>query len=281
MPERALHRKPIGERLSPAVSVVLPTYDRERLLGRAGSSVLAQTYCDFELIVVDDGSTDGTRAVMRSMSDPRLRYLRLERNRGAAAARNAGIAVARGEYVAFQDSDDEWLPAKLELHMRAFETASPEVGVVYSDMHRVFADGTVRYRPSPTVLCGVLIDAMRGFYQVCGLGIQAAVIRRECFARVGGFDEAFAALEDLELFVRLAKRYRFERLPIALVRYYETDGISKDEAAKLHARRLLLSLYRADLERSDAAFVARESIALEVGPVRRSRRAEARLSPPV
>jgi glycosyltransferase involved in cell wall biosynthesis len=224
--------------------------------------VLEQTYGDLELIVVDDGSTDATMEIVRSIDDPRLRYVRLNGNRGAPTARNVGIARTTGRYVAFQDSDDEWLPAKLELHIAAFESCTPEVGVVYSDMYRVLRDGTARYRRSPSVERGVLIDPVRRFYQVCGLGIQAAVLRRECFARAGAFNEAFPALEDMELFIRLALRYRFHHLPLALVRYHDTDGLSKNEPAKVVARRLLLSLYRREIEREDLAFVARESSSL-------------------
>lgn len=98
----------------PTVSVVIPTYNRAHLVGRAIQSVLNQTYQDFEIIVVDDGSTDNTEEVVKSFNDPRIRYIRHDQNRGGSAARNTGIKMARGEYIAFQDSDDEWLPEKLE-----------------------------------------------------------------------------------------------------------------------------------------------------------------------
>src|SRR5262245_7829489 len=92
----------------PAVRIVLPTYNRAALLPRAIRSVLRQTYSDFELIVVDDGSEDATADAIQCFADPRLRYLRLPSNRGAGAARNAGIRMARAAFIAFQDSDDEW-----------------------------------------------------------------------------------------------------------------------------------------------------------------------------
>ena len=95
------------------VSVILPTFDRAELLPRSIGSVLAQTDGHLELIVVDDGSSDDTEGVVARLADPRVRYLRLPENRGLPAARNAGIAIARGEYVAFQDSDDVWAPDKL------------------------------------------------------------------------------------------------------------------------------------------------------------------------
>jgi glycosyltransferase involved in cell wall biosynthesis len=244
------------------VSVVLPTYDRAPLITRAIRSVLEQTFTDFELIVVDDGSTDGTPDAVADIADSRLRFIELGENRGAAAARNVGIRAASAPFVAFQDSDDEWLPTKLERHMRAFGTAGPDVGVVYSDMERIWDDGRREYHRSPDVVRGVLLDPVTRFYQVCRLGIQSTVIRRECFAEVGDFNETFPALEDLELFVRLSRRYLFRHLDVPLVRYYETNGLSKNMPAKIVARRLLLTLYGKELEQDDLTFVNHEAAAL-------------------
>ena len=120
----------------------------------------------------------------------------------------------------------------------------PEVGVVYSDMERIHRDGTREYHRSPDVVRGRLIDPATGFYQVCKLGIQSTVIRRECLAAVGGFNEEFPALEDLELFVRLSTRFAFHHLPVPLVRYHETDGISQNMPAKLVARELAAAALR-------------------------------------
>ncbi len=247
---------------APAVSIILPTWQRAALLGRAIRSVLAQTFPDFELLVVDDGSTDGTAMVLTGFRDARLRLLRHDTNRGAAAARNLGIRHARAPFLAFQDSDDEWAPDKLARHMAAFATCPPDVGLVYSDMERVHDDGRVTYFRSPAVPPGRLIDERTGFYQVCGLGIQATVIRRACLEAVGGFDEALPALEDLELFIRLSRACRFHHLAVPLVRYHETDGLSKDMRAKIAARHRLLELYAADLAAADAAFLDREHAAL-------------------
>jgi glycosyltransferase involved in cell wall biosynthesis len=247
----------------PRVSVILPTFNRATLVGRAIASVLAQTDPDFELIVVDDGSRDETAAVVdRFAADRRVRSLVLPANRGAAAARNVGVAESRGRFIAFQDSDDEWLPDKLERHLAAFAGA-PEVGVVYSDMQRVLFDGTSRYHRSPDITDDRLIDPRKRFYRVCGLGIQSTVIRREAFDLAGRFNELFPALEDLELFIRLSRRVRFLHLPLPLVRYHETNGLSKDTAAKVAARRLLLMLYERDLLQADPSFPGHERRALD------------------
>jgi len=115
-----------------SVSIVIPTYNRAGLLSRTIQSVLNQTYQDFEIIIVDDGSTDKTEEVVKSFNSKKIFYNRHEENKGANAARNTGIKASRGEYIAFQDSGDEWLPQKLERQMKVFENASPEVGVVYT-----------------------------------------------------------------------------------------------------------------------------------------------------
>lgn len=252
----------------PTVSIILPTYDRAWCVARSIRSVLCQTYEDFELIVVDDGSTDGTAEVVTGFADARIRYLRRERNRGAGAARNLGARHANGRLLAFQDSDDEWLPTKLERHVQVLEASRPEVVLVYSDMQRVYRDGGRRYHHSPTLVPGVLLDPLTRFYQVCRLGIQSTVIRRESFEAVGGFDEAFPVLEDLELFIRLSRRYHFHHLQEPLVLYHETDGLSHDMTAKLVARRRLLRLYWRQLVRDDPMFVLREYRAL-LGAARR------------
>lgn len=243
---------------SPTVSVVLPTYNRAGLIGRAIRSVLGQTYRDLELIVVDDGSTDDTAKVVEAFGDPRIRYTSLAHNRGAGAARNAGIQLARGRLLAFQDSDDEWLADKLERHVAAFAGCDAEIGVVYSDMYRIHRNGASVYHRSPAVIPGRLIDPATRFYQVCGLGIQSTVIRRQCFTAVGGFNEDFPALEDLDLFIRLSRLYRFQHLERALVRYFETDGLSSCMPKKIIARSMLLTLYSKDMTSSELDFLTRE-----------------------
>src|SRR4030043_1337098 len=105
---------------APTVSVIIPTYNRAHLVGRSIRSVLNQTYQDLEVIVVDDGSKDNTAEIVRGITDPRIVFLKHEKNRGVSAARNTGLKAARGKYIAFQDSDDEWLPQKLEKQLELF-----------------------------------------------------------------------------------------------------------------------------------------------------------------
>ena len=116
------------------VSVIIPTYNRETVIGRAIESVLKQTYPHFELLIIDDGSTDQTKRVVERIADERIRYILLEENGGVARARNVGIAEAQYDYIAFLDSDDEWMPEKLELQMERLLDSSLGFGAVYCRM---------------------------------------------------------------------------------------------------------------------------------------------------
>lgn len=243
---------------TPIVSVILPTYNRARLLPRSLGSVLAQTYSDLEVVVVDDGSDDDTEALVKGSGDARVRYVRLETRFGAARARNVGIGHAHSRYLAFQDSDDEWLPTKLERQMRAFES-QPDAALVYSDMYRVLADGRVFHHRSPTVVRGGLINPETRYWQTYMLGTQCVVIRRECLEQVGLFDHALPSFEDLDLFLRLAEHYDFVHLREPLVNYHENAGLSTDRRAELGARRRLVRKYLGVLLRTAPLFVVEET----------------------
>jgi glycosyltransferase involved in cell wall biosynthesis len=251
-----------GSGITPAVSIVLPTYNRAALLGRSIRSVLGQSYGDFELIVIDDGSTDETSDVVSGFRDPRLRYVPLARNAGAGAARNVGIRMARGKLLAFQDSDDEWLPSKLAKQMSAFERGSVGLGVVYSDMQRVMCDGTEIYFAAPSAPSGRLIDPANRFYQVGNLGVQSTVIRRECLEAVGHFNEELPAFEDLEMFIRLSRRCDFYHLREPLVKYYDTQGVSKDAYACWVSRKKMLKLYFKEILTHSPSFLVIETLRL-------------------
>jgi glycosyltransferase involved in cell wall biosynthesis len=234
-------------RVHPTVSVVIPTFNRAALIARSIQSVLNQSHADFELLVIDDGSIDDTADVVAGIYDPRINYVRLPNNAGAAAALNVGIRMSKGKFLSFQGSDDEWLSDNLAEHMSVFERSSRKLGVVYSDMYRILKDGSVRYHASPTVVSGRLVNPTTQFYQVYMLGSQSVVIKRDCLDATGYFNEELPALEDLELFIRLSKRFDFYRIPGPLVRYYETDGLSNNRHATLLARKLLVKLYYKEL----------------------------------
>jgi glycosyltransferase involved in cell wall biosynthesis len=231
----------------PTVSIIIPTYNREQLLGRAIQSALAQTYQDFELIIIDDGSTDNTDRLVKSFNSEKIRYIRHKKNKGPAAARNTGIRSAKGNYIAFQDSDDEWMPEKLEKQMRAFATAPPEVGVVYTSYYLATNKGK-RVRPflglapkDGDVFCSLL----KGRFVLP----STIIIKKECFERVGVFDERLLPIEDYELFLRFSKYYHFKCINEPLVLYYlQPDSVSKNKSARIKPYKLILEMYFEDIK---------------------------------
>jgi glycosyltransferase involved in cell wall biosynthesis len=197
--------------MPPLVSVIIPTYNRKTMLQEAVASVLAQSFRDFELIVVDDGSTDGTAADLRSRCEARLRVLEQAR-RGVAAARNLGVRAARGEYIAFLDSDDTWLPRKLERQMD-FMRAGPRR---ISQTEEIWIRDGRRVNPmkkhrKPSG------DVFRASLELCLVSPSAVLMTRELFEEAGGFDESFEVCEDYDLWLRIAQNHAIDLLPELLV----------------------------------------------------------------
>src|SRR3989442_1887498 len=182
----------------PCVSVVIPVYNGERYLADAIQSVRDQTYQNFEVIVVDDGSTDGSAEVAQSFGEA-IRYVH-EANGGVCKARNTGMAVARGGYLAFLDQDDLWLPEKLVVQV-AYLDSHPEVGAVYCQS-QVLENGEVR---SDLYYTEPVKDDLVGVIRGPCLLMTTTLFRREVLQKIGGFDEAFigAGAEDMDLTLRL------------------------------------------------------------------------------
>lgn len=212
----------------PLVSVVIPTHNRAHCLERSISSVLNQTHREIEVIVVDDCSTDNTDFLIKSFSDERLQYIKLQKKSGACAARNVGILHSSGDYIAFQDSDDEWLPNKLELQIELLRFAPVSVGLVYGRFYKI-ANGrqlcrpNMRNLPEGNVLAHLLKDNF--------VGTPVMVVRRECFDKVGLFDEQLRRFQDWEFVIRVADSYEFRAINISLATAYEdTNSITKMES---------------------------------------------------
>jgi len=205
---------------APRVTVAVSTWNRAHLVGRAIASVLAQTFRDFELLVVDDGSTDPTAEVVRGFTDPRLRYLRHPENRGISRARNTAIAAARGEWMAFLDDDNEWSPEYLARQLAA-AARRPGSDVLYCRArwhdHRAGIEG-IRIRMVPDGR--VLRHVVRGWH----LLISCTLIRRSVLVELGGLDERLGASEDVDLWLRLARRAEFAGTPEVLVRRHDQHG---------------------------------------------------------
>jgi glycosyltransferase involved in cell wall biosynthesis len=184
----------------PKVSVIIPTYNRAALLVEAVQSVMKQTYTELELIVVDDGSTDDTREAILPYLH-RIKYLYQERG-GVSKARNYGIRVSHGEYIAFLDSDDLWLDKKLEVQVNFMESHSSFVS--YTDEIWIRKGKRVNPGKRHRKYSGWIFDKV---LPLCIISPSSAMMRREVFDRIGLFDETLPACEDYDMWIRVAKHY--------------------------------------------------------------------------
>ena len=208
---------------NPLVSVVIPCYNRETFIADAIESALAQTHQNLEILVVDDGSSDGTETVIkRYLNDPRVRYFKHETNRGIPAARNTAIRQARGEYVALLDSDDMWLPNKVEAQLRVFSRdLARQVGLVWSDAY--FKDNLGNTETGGASVpddIGSLPPEifLKRLFQQNFIIAQTVMVRRSCFDKVGLLDEMLTGgSDDYDFWLRLAPHFKFAYVPIPLV----------------------------------------------------------------
>lgn len=182
---------------TPFFSVIIPTYNRQRLFEIALKSVLNQTYRDFEVIVVDDGSTDQTSEVIRNLVDTRIKYLYQE-NQGVSHARNRGLEISNGKFMAFLDSDDRWVPQKLE-RVNEATNQHPHISIFHTDEiwykgGRLLNQKKKHKKPSGYVYLQAL--------PLCCIGMSTAVVKREVFEKIGLFDESLPACEDYDFWLR-------------------------------------------------------------------------------
>ncbi len=196
---------------TPKVSVIIPTYNRADLLPRAVNSVLSQTYHDYEIIIIDDHSPDNTQDVIAAFSDPRIRSIRHQTNRRQSAAINTGIASARGEYIAFLDDDDEWLPNKLEGQVQILDASANDVGLVYGWMDSI-EDSTGRETPTyrNTTEGDIFEDSLA--LNIPGPTI-VLLVRSSVAREVGGIDASLSRYNDADFICRVSQRYRVAVLP--------------------------------------------------------------------
>jgi glycosyltransferase involved in cell wall biosynthesis len=194
-----------GNPQMPLVSVIIPTYNSADFLPQAIDSVLQQTYENIEIIVIDDGSMDHTEAVLKPYTE-RIRYFK-KPNGGPSAARNMGIAEARGEFIAFQDADDLWLPEKLQLQIEHFREHG-QLGVVFTGSRRFNESGLLdsNVRKGFTVPTGMIFNSILTEHFIA---MPSVMVRRSCLADVGLFEESLIGNEDFNLYLRLARKYPF------------------------------------------------------------------------
>ncbi len=201
------------------ISVIMPLYNAERFVGESIESVLTQTFRDFELIVVDDCSTDGSYAVAEEYArrDARIRLLRNERNRGAAETRNRGLDAARGEYIAFMDADDLIVPERFTLQIELLERR-PEIDLCCSYGTMFFQDGRRKLLKAPRTHEEIETELLFG----CPFGMPSAMMRRATFERSGVRLETSMA-EDYKLWADLSEKMRMACIPRSLFLYRQWD----------------------------------------------------------
>ena len=216
----------------PFFSVVIPTHNRSTLLKRALDSVLNQTFQDFEIIVVDDHSTDDTPNIIKKYSDKRLKYAKNNRLKGACGARNTGIFSAKGQWVAFLDDDDSWFPDKLKEQYQLIERSSEKVGLVCSDYAIYKGIGKrlrkIKNRPAGWVRDKILYGGIIG----C---LSSTVVKADILSKIGGFDESFPSCQDQDLWLQVAGCSEFASVPKTLVLMYQEkrDRIGQNHKGKM------------------------------------------------
>jgi glycosyltransferase involved in cell wall biosynthesis len=224
------------------VSVIIPTYNREKMIEKSIESVLKQTYLDLELIIVDDCSTDNTKSVVPAIKDNRVRYVCLEKNSGACVARNRGIELAKGDYIAFQDSDDIWLPEKLERQLETLQSQGTDI--TFCAFNQISVNGTQRVYPLnlESHLCTreeIVMDSLASTQTILG---KASAIKDIMF------DAEMPRMQDYEFIMRAIKKYNVFFLNEPLVNVYMQEnsitGVGAQYEKKLKAWSLMLNKHQ-------------------------------------
>jgi glycosyltransferase involved in cell wall biosynthesis len=238
------------------VSVVIPTWNRRDLVCEAVRSVIAQSQADWELIVVDDGSSDGTAAAVEAMNDPRVRMIQLDHSGKVGHLRNAGAQAASARWIAFLDSDDLWLAGKLQIQLDALEASG--AGWCYGACELLGPSGEVapiragQFLPLSGDILDDLLTGRTGAY------IGTLVVRRDLFDKAGGFDESLANREDLDFELRLAAIAEAVAVPEVVTRVREHEGRRTGDLSFPHERTaIVFNRFRKRFPRGHAARLAR------------------------
>lgn len=210
----------------PKVSVIIPTYQSVQFVQKTIESVLAQTYRDYEVIVVDGGSTDGTREVLNSYGS-RIQVI-TQNGKGISNARNVGVLASKGEYVAFVDSDDLWLPDKLQFQVKFLDKKPSIVGMIYSDAFLFPEKGIYKFSPLANKRAFQIGKPHRGkvlrqLFMENFIPASTVMVRKLCFKRVGLFDESLMVCEDIDMWMRIAECFEvdYQDVVLAKIRLHE------------------------------------------------------------
>ncbi|MBU1630956.1 MAG: glycosyltransferase, partial [Candidatus Omnitrophica bacterium] len=235
---------------NPLVSVIIPTYNRALTLQATIQSVLRQTYKEFEIIVIDDDSRDDTEQIINNFNDKKIIYIRQD-HKGASFARNKGIENAKGEYIAFLDSDDIWLSTKIEKQLAVFKNSKFNPGVVYCGIGYIDENSEeIREEKLPAYKGNIflyLLGARRNV--VLGAG-STVLVKRECFKECGLLDENLPYRIDLELLIRISRKFTFDYVsePLAKIRIHN-KRMSSNIDSIIKGRDMLFEKIHNDLKK--------------------------------
>jgi len=224
---------------APTVSVVLNCYNHEAYVAEAIESVLAQTFADFELIVIDNGSTDGSRKIIQEFDDPRIRLLLNDDNQSISKRLNQGVAAARGEYVSILYSDDYFLPDKLARQVAIFSMLDPDYGVVYCPALALNQRTGQQWQHPSFGLSGQILAEMMERHFHGPIDMSSPLVRRECYLRYPFIEEVFA--EGEAILFRIAMRYRFHFDPVPLMVLRDHGG-NMGKAVRQNHEMMMVSL---------------------------------------
>jgi glycosyltransferase involved in cell wall biosynthesis len=202
----------------PKVSIIVPTYNRAHMVTETIDSILAQTFKDFELIVVDNESADNTEEVIKSYPDQRIRYFKHQNNGVVAVNRNYGIGKAQGQYIAFCDDDDLWLPEKLERQVELLDS-NDELGLVYADSYVIDSNGDLRENTYFYGRKPVRGNDFSELFQDNSIPLLTAIVRREVLDKVGVFNPRYIVSQDYDLWLRIAKYHPVDFIEQPLAKY--------------------------------------------------------------
>lgn len=206
----------------PKVSVIIPCYNSEKFLAAALESALAQTFTDLEVIVVDDGSTDGTASIVMAYGDDRrVRYL-YQKNQGLSVARNVGIEAAGGEFIAFLDSDDLWVASKIARQVELLARDQDTI-LVFTDYSTFDSSGMIASRKLPKLPDGPLLFSFL-FSRNNFIYPSTVVLRRNIFHDVGYFDVSLNSIEDYDLWLRIVYKFKMVSIPEPMVKIRQHDS---------------------------------------------------------
>lgn len=229
------------------ISVIIPTYNRANTILRSVNSVLNQTYQDFELLIIDDGSTDNTKELIEQIEDSRIRYICQETNGGVANARNIGAKLASGEWIAFQDSDDAWIPDKLQKQLD-YSLEHQEYNLIYCSFRNHYPDNSNFVFPHTPYRHKMEGDLYSSLLEYNTIDAPTIFVKRESFLQTGGFDSSYRSLEDWEFVIRFSKHNLIGFVPDVLMNSYILEGgISSHVATYYESRCRMLAEYREDI----------------------------------